>query len=135
MKLLTDLFFFGYVGLLIVAGAWGVFGARLDQRLLLGLDLSTLEPRTAASVVSQYRFLRAIECGFGLFAFIFRHAIYTVPLFNQLFLATMTLGVVARVVSLRVEGRPRPVFYFFLATEAVGAVLIFAYTRHTLLRS
>lgn len=135
MKLLTDLFFFGYVGLLIVAGAWGVFGARLDQRLLLGLDLRALEPRTAASVVSQYRFLRAIECGFGLFAFIFRHDIFTVPLFNQLFLATMTLGVVARGVSLLVEGRPRPAFYFFLATEAVGAVLIYAYTRHTLLAS
>ena len=107
-------------------------GARLDHRLLLGLDLASLERRTAASVVSQYRFLRAIECGFGLFAFLWRHEIFTQQPFNRLFLATMVLGVVARIISLAVEGRPRPVFYFFLGSEAVGAILIFAYTRGTL---
>lgn len=132
MKLLTEIFFFGYVGLLIVAGGWGVLGARLDQRLLFGLDLSALDRPTSASVVSQYRFLRAIEFGFGLFALLWRHEIFTERSFNQLFLATMTLGVVARVISLLLEGRPRPVFYFFMGSEAIGAILIFAYTRGTL---
>jgi uncharacterized protein DUF4345 len=132
MKLLTELFFYGYVGLLIVAGGWGVIGARLDHRILFGLDPGILEHRTGASVVSQYRFLRAIECGFGLFALLWRHEIFTVLPFNRLFLATMTLGVVARVISLVMEGRPRPVFYFFLGSEAIGAVLIFMYTRGTL---
>ncbi|MFL5350250.1 MAG: DUF4345 family protein [Hyalangium sp.] len=132
MKLLTEIFFYGYVGLLIIAGGWGVLGARLDHRLLFGMDPSTLERRTGASLVSQYRFLRAIECGFGLFALLWRHEIFTERPFNRLFLATMTLGVVARVVSLLVEGRPRPIFYFFLGSEAIGAILIFAYTRGTL---
>jgi hypothetical protein len=132
MKLLTEIFFYGYVGLLIVAGGWGVLGAKLDHRLLFGLDPGSMERRTGASLISQYRFLRAIECGFGLFALLWRHEIFTERSFNRLFLATMTLGVVARVVSLLLEGRPRPIFYFFLGSEAIGAILIFAYTRGTL---
>jgi hypothetical protein len=64
--------FYGYVLLLIVAGAWGVLFGRVDQSLLLGLHLDRLPARVQADVMSQYRFLRAIELGFGLFALIHR---------------------------------------------------------------
>lgn len=130
MKLLADLFFYGYTGLLVVAGAWGVFGARWDHRILFGLDLAPLERATAASLVSQYRFLRAIECGFGVFAIMFRSEIYTIRVFNTLFLATMVGGVVARIISRVLDGTPRRVFDFFLASEAAGALVIFLHTRH-----
>lgn len=132
MQLLTALFYYGYVGVLILAGGWGVLGARLDHRLLFGLDVSTLEPKAAASLLSQYRFLRAIELGFGLFALLFKREIYTVPLYNHVFLTAMFLGIVARVISLVLDGRPRSAFYFFLGYEGVGIVLIYAYTRGTL---
>lgn len=132
MKFITELFFYGYVGLLIVAGAWGVIGARRDQRMLLGLDLQLLSPVSAASVLSQYRFLRAIEFGFGSLSFVFRRQIFTDVVFNRLFLVTMSLGVAARIISLLADGRPHRVFYFFLVTEAIGAALIFVYSRSTL---
>jgi len=132
MKILTYLLFYGYVILLIFAGAWGIFFATLDQRLLFHLDLHALVPITAASLVSQYRFLRAVEFGFGMFSIVYRREIFTVQAFNRLFLATMTCGVVARIVSLILDGRPLPVFYFFLGSELAGVVFIYAYSRRTL---
>lgn len=55
--------------MLILAGGWGVLFGRVDQSRLLGLDLDRLPTRVQANVMAQYRFLRAIELGFGLFAF------------------------------------------------------------------
>lgn len=129
MRLLSELFFYGYTLLLVAAGAWGMVGARLDHRILFGLDIDRLEPTTAASVVTQYRFLRAIEMGFGMFAILFQREIYSEKKFNYLFLLTMVAGVVARLVSLRLDGRPRKIFYFFLLSEAAGAIVIYFYTN------
>ena len=132
MKILAYGLFYAYVGPLIVAGAWGIVGARIDQRVLIGLSLDGLEPVTVASLLSQYRFLRAVELGFGLFALSYRTEIFTVPTYNRLFLAVMTLGVLTRVISLAVDGLPRPVFFVFLLTEAAGVAAIYAYSRRTL---
>jgi uncharacterized protein DUF4345 len=129
MRLLAEIFFYGYASLLVLAGAWGLFAARLDHRVLFGLDLEGLGEPTGASLVTQYRFLRAVELGFGSFALMFKPEIFTQRSFNRLFLATMAAGVLARVISRLVDGRPRPIFYAFLFTEALGAVLIFQYTR------
>jgi hypothetical protein len=132
MGLLADLLFYGYTGLLIVAGAWGVGGARLDHKILFGLDPATLEWKAAASLLSQYRFLRAVECGFGAFAVMFKPQIFTVRSFNSLFLATMVAGVLARIISRVIDGTPRRIFDFFLLSEAIGAVVIFLHTRDML---
>ena len=129
MRLLAEVFFYGYAGLLVLAGGWGMFGARLDHRILFGLHLDSVGEPSGASLVSQYRFLRAIELGFGSFSLLFKPEIFTQRSFNRLFLATMTAGVVARLISRVVDGRPRPIFYAFLISEALGAVLIFQYTR------
>lgn len=132
MKILAYGLFYAYVGPLLVAGAWGIVGARLDQRLLFGFSLDGLEPVTVASLLSQYRFLRAVELGFGLFAFTYRTEIFAVPAYNRLFLTIMTLGVLTRLLSLAVDGLPRPIFYVFLFTEAAGVVAIYVYSRRTL---
>jgi Domain of unknown function (DUF4345) len=133
MRLLAEIFFYAYTGPLILAGAWGMVGARLDHRVLFGLNLASLQGSAGASLLSQYRFLRAVELGFGAFAVMFHREIFTLWSFNRLFLATMVAGVLARVISRVIDGRPRPIFILFLASEAVGAVVIFQYTR-TLLR-
>lgn len=134
MKFLTYFFFYTYVGLLIVAGIWGAFfGAKLDQRLLFGFDISQVNnATTGASILTQYRFLRLIEFGFGLFAIVFTKEIFSHAKFNRLFLGVMFLGVVARVLSYFVDGPPLWIFYFFAAYELVGALLIFLYTRNKL---
>ena len=133
MRLLAEILFYAYTGPLILAGAWGMVGARLDHRVLFGLNLASLQGSAGASLLSQYRFLRAVELGFGAFAVMFHREIFTLWSFNRLFLATMVAGVLARVISRVIDGRPRPIFILFLASEAVGAVVIFQYTR-TLLR-
>jgi hypothetical protein len=122
-------FFFAYVATLILAGAWGIVGARLDMSILLRLHLGDLPDRAATNLLSQYRFLRAIELGFGLFALRFWREIYRVASYNRLFLVTMTCGVGARVLSLVADGSPSIWMDAFLGFELVGVALIFFATR------
>jgi hypothetical protein len=107
----------------------------VDQRLLLHLDLGDLAPGTRADVMSQYRFLRAIELGFGLWAFSRRGDSFSEPASNSLFLFTMVAGVTARGIGLIVDGSPSPAMYAFAALELAGAVTVYAYTRRTLRRT
>jgi hypothetical protein len=122
-------FFFGYVLTLIVAGAWGIAGARLDMPWLLRVHLGDLPHRAQANLLSQYRFLRAIELGFGLFVVRYWREIFTLRGYNRLFLVTMACGVAARLVSLGADGWPSVWMYAFLGFELVGLASIFAYTR------
>ena len=122
-------FFYAYVALLIVAGAWGIVDARLDMRVLLQLHVHDLPHRTAANLLSQYRFLRAIELGFGVFALTQRRRIYSVRSNNRLFLSVMAAGVAARFISFAFDGTPSWWMFVFLGWELVGVVLIFLATR------
>jgi hypothetical protein len=132
LKKASLVFFYGYVLTLILAGAWGIFGARLDMSVLLRVHIHDVSHRAAANLLSQYRFLRGIELGFGLFALVYRHQIYTLRSFNRLFLFTMGCGILGRLVSLPLDGSPSIWMYFFAAFEATGIVLIYAATRRTL---
>ena len=122
-------FFFVYVATLIAAGAWGIFGARFDMRVLLQLHIHALPHRTAANLLNQYRFLRAIELGFGVFAITNWRRIYSVRSYNRLFLSAMGAGVAARLLSLALDGAPSWWMNVFLGFELVGIVLIFLATR------
>jgi hypothetical protein len=120
------------VGLILLAGFWGAFGyARLDHLWLFDLDPNTLPEGSRINMLSQYRFLRALELGYGLFAVIFTKEIFTQKKFNALFLLIMFSGVLARIVSLIMEGSPSRLFYFFLFYEMTGVVIIYLYTRKT----
>jgi len=132
MKYLNGFFFYSYVGALVIFGAVGIFTAQFDQKLLFHLNTDDLAAQTSASLLSQYRFSRAIELGFGLFAGIFRREIYQQRTFNRLFLATMALGVVGRTISLFIDGRPAIGFYVFIVWELLGVLVIFRYSRTTL---
>jgi hypothetical protein len=130
LRLLAFVTFYGYIALLVVAGAWGAFGwAALDQRWLYDLDVGGLAPSTSASLLSQYRFLRAIELGYGTLAWRYRREIFTDGRFGRPFLGIMTAGVLARVVGLVADGRPKTVFFFFMISELIGVVAIFTFAR------
>jgi hypothetical protein len=121
--------FFGYVVTLVVAGAWGVVGARLDMPWLLQVHLGDLRHRAQANLLSQYRFLRATELGYGLFGLCYWRQIFTLRGYNRLFLGIMACGLGARLLSLAADGLPSFWMYLFLGWELVGVVVIFAYTR------
>jgi hypothetical protein len=125
----TLVLFFGYVALLIVAGAWGIAGARLDMPWLLRVHLGDLPDRAQANLLSQYRFLRAMELGFGLFALRYWREIFRLRSYNRIFLAVMASGVAARLIGLGADGWPSVWMYAFLAWELAGVVAIFEYTR------
>ncbi|MDZ7690200.1 MAG: DUF4345 family protein [Balneolaceae bacterium] len=130
MQTLNYFFFYTYVGLVVLAGFWGAFlGADMDQELLLNLNTDALAETTRANVLTQYRFLRAMELGFGLFAIVFRKEIFSIKKFNALYLVIMLGGVLARVVSLIDDGYPHWIFYFFLVYEGIGVLVIYLYSR------
>ena len=132
MKFISYFFFYTYIGLVCLAGFWGAFfRADLDFLLLMGLDTNTLTEDIRINLLSQYRFLRALELGFGLFAFFFTKEIFTQKKFNTLFLIIMASGILARLASLLYEGSPSGMMYFFLVYEIIGWLFIYLYTRQT----
>lgn len=129
MKALSYFFFYCYIGLVLLAGFWGAFiGADFDQQLLFNLDTQTLPETTRIDLLSQYRFLRALEFGFGLFAILFRKEIFSEKKFNGLFLIIMGSGVLARAVSIVVDGSPSAPTWFFWIFELIGVIIIYLYT-------
>ena len=93
-----------------------------------------LPDRAAATVLSQHRFLRAIEMGFGIYSLRQREPIHRDPATNRVFLSLMASGIAARALARLVDGRPRTNAYVFGGSELVGLALIFAHTRSTLRR-
>ncbi|MDF9798625.1 hypothetical protein OKW21_003888 [Catalinimonas alkaloidigena] len=133
MKFISYFFFYTYIGLVCLAGIWGAFfNAHLDFSLLMGLDTSELPEGIRNNLLSQYRFLRALEFGFGLFALLFTREIFTQKKFNSLFLVIMASGILARVASLAYEGSPNWMMYFFMIYEIIGFIFIYLHTRQSI---
>lgn len=129
MAFLNYFFFYTYIGLVVLAGIWGAFGfPQLDFRYLFSLDLDTLPEDAQINLLSQYRFLRALELGYGLFALCFLKEIFSIRKFNLLFLSIMGLGILARIVSWLMEGPPGGLFIFFLSYEVLGWGTILLYS-------
>lgn len=129
MRLLSRFFFYAYGGLALAAGLWGAFGnPAIDFRILFRLDIHQFPPYTRINLADQYRFLRALEFGIGLYAFLFAREIFSLPKFNMLFLTMMTSGTLARIVSLVHEGRPSFAMCFFMVFELTGIIVISLYS-------
>lgn len=129
MKTISYFFFYSYIGLVCLAGFWGAFfNAHLDFEWLMGIDTMKLDEKARINLLSQYRFLRALELGFGLFAFLFSKEIFQWKKFNRLFLFIMASGIAARVCSLLYEGSPNWMMYFFMIYEMTGFVFIYLYS-------
>lgn len=130
MKKLSYFFFFTYIGLVVLAGFWGAFVyPSFEFEFMFGIDVSQLQDFERINLLSQYRFLRALELGFGLFALVFIKEIFSEHKFNRLFLTIMGLGIIARVFSWVFDGTPSYLTMFFLFYEAIGWVVIFTYSK------
>ncbi len=124
-------FFYTYIGLVIIAGFWGAFiNPDFDYRLLFNFDTGTLPDFQRINMLSQYRFLRAIELGFGIFAILFVKNIFSEKKFNRLFIFIMSAGVLSRIMSIVMDGIPSGMMLFFLGFELVGVVVIYFYSRN-----
>ena len=77
MKFLSYFFFYTYIGLVLLAGFLGAFlFPSMDFPYLMEMDLSNLPEHSKVNLLSQYRFLRALELGFGLFSIVFIKEIF-----------------------------------------------------------
>jgi len=126
--------FFGYAATLAIAGAWGAVAAALDMSLTLGLDLVTVPDDAETNLLVQYRFLRAVELGFGVFSLVYWRRIFELWAFSRVFLSIMAAGVAARLLSLAVDGTPSAAMIAFLVWELVALAVILVYTRATAVR-
>jgi len=136
MQWVNYFFYYFYVGLLIVAGFWGAFiNPEFDFGLLFNLDTDTLTDHQRINVLSQYRFLRAIELGFGTFAILFVRNIFSKKKFNRLFIFIMSAGVLSRIVSIVMDGNPNWLMLFFLGFELVGVLVIIFYSRKLVIQN
>jgi hypothetical protein len=134
MKLISYAFFYGYIGTVLLAGFWGAFiNPVYDFKLLFHANVQALPDSFRINLLSQYRFLRALELGFGIFTIIFRKEIFNTTKYNRLFLIIMCCGILSRIVSVLVDGSPNTLFYFFLFYEVVSFIFIFIYTRNNII--
>ena len=130
MRSVNYFFYYTYIGLIVLAGFWGAFiNPGIDFRLLFQFDIHSLADFQRINMMSQYRFLRAIELGFGIFSLIFVKNIFSEKKFNRLFIFIMLAGVLSRIISVIMDGSPGTLMYFFLVYESVGLIVIFFYTR------
>lgn len=131
MTLLTKVFFYGYVAMLIIVGGAGIFIAEWELRTIFHLDLASMAPDAEASLLNQYRFLKSIELGAGLFGLTFRREIFRGGDVLRVFLAFVFLGVFARSLAVLMDGVPWAGFLVFLVLELITGLLVLYY-GHTI---
>lgn len=125
MELITKFFFYLYVITLVVVGFCGLFVAPWELRLVFHVDLNSMSAIDAATLSSQYRFLKGLELGCGCFALRWHREIFATRAFRHSFLIIVWAGVFGRLVSLFVEHKPHTLFLIFLILEAITGVLMF----------
>ena len=126
MRLLAQVAFWGYVAMLVAVGASGIFIARWELTRLLRLPVASYAPDVRATLLNQYRFLKAVELGFGAFAVVFHREIFAEPRVHALFLFMLFAGAAARALSIAVDGRPHVAYVAFTALEIVTGLLVLA---------
>ena len=134
MRILTTILFYGWSGALLVLGGLGVFTGRWEVSTLFKIDLEGMGLEAKANLLNQYRFLKAIEFGFGLFCFVFRKEIFRVPRFNRLYVSIVFLGACARALAIALEGWPHWAFIIVTILEFATGFAVVIYSRRTLER-
>jgi hypothetical protein len=117
----------GFLGLFVPR--WGPMEFEVFARVIFKLDLSA---QHMASVLNQYRFMKAEEFGFGLFAILFRREIFGLARFNRFFLGIVFLGAFERWLSIAVDGIPHPFYIYFACIETVFGLIMLLYSVKTL---
>ena len=124
--------FWGYVIVLLVAGATGVLVPEWELSRIFGVQLDDMDQVLRATILTQYRFLASVEFGFGLFSVVCRWEIFCVHKYNRIFLIALFGGVVARTLALALDGVPHWIFPMFLVLELTTGVLVLIASKKTL---
>jgi len=124
----AQVFFWGYTAMLLGVGASGVFVAHWELVTVFSMPL--IEGTTvAATILNQYRFLKAMEFAFGLFCAIWHRDIFRNTREHRVFLGGVFAGVAARLLGLAHDGMPRIAFVIFAALELITGLLVWFSAR------
>jgi hypothetical protein len=134
MRILAKFLFYGWSGALLVLGGLGVFTGAWEIRSIFQIDLEGMGREATANLLNQYRFLKAVEFGFGLFCFVFRNEIFRLLVFNRLFVSVVFLGAAARALSIVLEGWPHWGFIGVTLLEFLTGIVVVIYSRQTVER-
>lgn len=129
--------FYGYAWFLVLPG--GVLGLLVPQWGPLPFEVfangifdAPLSDTVLASALNQYRYMKSMEFGFGLFSLLFRERIYRERRFNRFYLGIVVLGAAERALSVVVDGTPRPFYVAAIFVELAVAAIVFLSSRATL---
>ena len=124
--------FWGYVAMLVCVGASGIVIAAWELPTVFDVHLDSLSPVERATMTSQYRFLKGMELAFGVYGVAYWREIFSSRKANMVFLSGLSCGVTARLLSIVLDGWPSPIFLAFLLLELACGVVVFLYSRRTL---
>lgn len=129
IAILARLFLFVFCLAFFIIGTSGLLTAPWELKEIFGLDPNWLASEDAASFLNQYRFLKVIEGGFGLFGLLKLKSILDGGVSNIIFLTGCGLAVIARSFSWMVDGRPDAMFIAFLVIEALTFLLVLIHSK------
>ncbi len=119
----------GYAAMLVVVGSAGIVAARWELATVFGIDPSAWSLTTQATMLNQYRFLKSVELGAGVFCLAYRSSIMAGGRASAVFLALVGFGVAARTLAWILDGRPATAFIIFLVLEAFVFVAVALHLR------
>lgn len=121
--------FYVYLASLFGLGLLGLLAPGLELGTFYGLSFSEWGEAESATLLHQYRILKAFVIGFALYGWLFRKEIFEIPRYNYLFLFLMLIESAARPLSLFLDGSPTPKLLGFMWTEFLLLACIAVYSR------
>lgn len=129
MRTAARILLWGYGAMLCAVGFAGIWISGWELDTVHHLATESWPPAVRASFLNQYRFLKGVELGGGLFCLGLQARILDGGREGALFLALVAAGVVARVFAWIADGRPSTAFIVFLALEFLVLVVVGLFLR------
>ncbi len=129
LKILALISFYGYVAALFALGAAGLLAPVQELDALYQVKVDPAAHPDDIVLLHQYRFMKGLVLGFGIFCVAFRREILFGGTPSWIFLATLFLGVAGRLASAGLDGAPPARLISFTFSEVVFGLLILAYVQ------
>ena len=128
MKRAATILVAAYGLMLVCVGLAGVVSARWELAAIFSFDVDSLGEGTA-TFLNQYRFLKAVELGAGVFCLMQLRPILDGGVPARVFLVLVGGGIVARSLAWAADGRPSWPFLAFLGLEALVLAVFVLHLR------
>ena len=124
---ISSFIFIFYTWMFILSGLLSLLFAHIEIKPFLNLDLSVIDEVSVNNFFNQYRFLRAVELGFGLFCFYLKDDIFKNKKHNKSFYSIIVGIILAIMFILEYFLVPmqNTIFYALLLIMSIGTFLGF----------